>query len=41
MWVEGNYDLDLFDGILGMLCFEIVLDNMVFRYEVEMSEICV
>ena len=35
MWVEGNHDPDLPDGIPGTPCFEIVLDNMVFRHEVE------
>lgn len=38
MWVEGNHDPDLPDGIPGTPCFEIVLDNMVFRHEVETSE---
>jgi len=38
MWVEGNHDPDLPDGIPGTPCFEIVLDNIVFRHEVETSE---
>jgi metallophosphoesterase superfamily enzyme len=38
MWVEGNHDSDLPDGIPGTPCFEVVLDNMVFRHEVETSE---
>ena len=38
MWVEGNHDPDLPDGIPGTPCFEIILDNMVFRHEPENEE---
>jgi metallophosphoesterase superfamily enzyme len=38
VWVEGNHDPDLPDGIPGTPCFEIVLDNMVFRHEPELAE---
>ncbi|MEC8418974.1 MAG: ligase-associated DNA damage response endonuclease PdeM [Pseudomonadota bacterium] len=38
VWVEGNHDPDLPEGIPGTPCFEIVLDNMVFRHEPELPE---
>ncbi|GFD82193.1 metallophosphatase [Tenacibaculum sp. KUL118] len=38
MWVEGNHDPDVPDGIPGTPCYEITLDNMVFRHEVEAGE---
>lgn len=38
IWVEGNHDPDLPEGIPGTPCFEIVLDNMVFRHEPEIAE---
>lgn len=33
MWIEGNHDPDLPDGIPGTMCFEVEVDNMVFRHE--------
>ncbi len=38
MWVEGNHDPDLPEGIPGTPCFEVVLDNMVFRHEPDLNE---
>ena len=38
MWVEGNHDPDLPEGIPGTPCFEIVLDGIVFRHEPEEGE---
>ena len=38
LWVEGNHDPNLPEGIPGMPCYEIVLDNMVFRHEPKAGE---
>lgn len=38
VWVEGNHDPNLPEGIPGTPCFEIVLDNMIFRHEPEVAE---
>ncbi|WP_278385019.1 ligase-associated DNA damage response endonuclease PdeM, partial [Alteromonas mediterranea] len=38
MWVEGNHDPDLPEGIPGTPFFEIVLDGIVFRHEPEEGE---
>lgn len=37
-WIEGNHDPQLPEGIPGEACYEIVLDNMVFRHEPQKRE---